>query len=337
MHITNKQIATLTVIILGFIFSNSIFAQSYQDVTMSVGETKTLYLPSSVTSKRLKSVTFYSNGISYVQVISYNNYSVTIKAIKAFSSQIIVRCDYRYYVDSGSYTYETSGAFDYRISVVGSGSSNSGPKPTSIKFSSSAVGLEIGESRQLSPTITPSDAEYTLTWSINDNSIASISQTGLLTGKSAGSADLKVTTDNGVYAMLRVVVSNSKPTSISITPTSLSLIEGESKYLSATVKPSNSNQSITWSSNNPTIATVNSHGLVSAIKAGIATISGKTSNGLSASCVVTVGASNVDNTKIDNNIEIARYDIYGHLLTSPIKGINIVLMDNGTIYKELIE
>lgn len=41
-------------------------AQSYEDVTMSVGETKTLYLPSSVTTKNLKSVTFYSNGISYV-------------------------------------------------------------------------------------------------------------------------------------------------------------------------------------------------------------------------------------------------------------------------------
>ena len=97
------------------------YAQSYKEVTMSVGETQTFYLPSTVTSKDLKSVTFYSNGISYVQVTSYTKYSVTVKAIKAFSSPIIVRCDYRYFVRSGSFTYETSGAYDYRITVVGSG------------------------------------------------------------------------------------------------------------------------------------------------------------------------------------------------------------------------
>lgn len=39
-----------------------------KDVTMQVGETQTLYLPSSVTSLNLKSVNFYSNGISYIQV-----------------------------------------------------------------------------------------------------------------------------------------------------------------------------------------------------------------------------------------------------------------------------
>ena len=66
------------------------YAISYKEVTMSVGETQTFYLPSSVTSKDLKSVTFYSNGISYVQVTYYTNYSVTVKAIKAFSSPIIV-------------------------------------------------------------------------------------------------------------------------------------------------------------------------------------------------------------------------------------------------------
>ena len=96
-------------IIISTIMTVPAYAISYKEVTMSVGETKTFYLPSSVTSKDLKSVTFYSNGISYVQVTSYTNYSVTVKAIKAFSSPIIVRCDYRYFVRNGSYSYETSG------------------------------------------------------------------------------------------------------------------------------------------------------------------------------------------------------------------------------------
>lgn len=273
-------------IVMCIVSYTSAYSQSYKDVTMTVGETKTLYLPSSVTSKNLKSVTFYSNGISYVQVSSYNNYSVTVKAIKAFSSKIIVRCDYRYFVRSGSFTYEATGAYDFRITVVGNGG-GTGVKPTSISFPSSAVGISVGESRLLTPTVLPSNAEYTLTWSINNQSVATISQGGLLVGKSAGSADLKVVADNGIYAMLRVVVSKVEPSSVTVTPSSLSITEGESKYLSATVYPSNASQTVSWSSSNSNVASVSSSGKVTAIKAGTATITARTSNGKSSTCVVT--------------------------------------------------
>lgn len=175
-----------------------------ENVTMKEGETKTLYLPSSVTSKRLKSVNFYSNGISYVQVLSHTNYSVTVKAIKAFSSKIVVRCDYRYYITSGSYTYEASGYYDFNVTVE---SGKVGP--TSIKFPSSVAAVEEGASRQLEVTVLPENAEYSLTWKIVDTSVATISQSGLLTGVREGATDLKVTADNGVYAMLRIVVSKS--------------------------------------------------------------------------------------------------------------------------------
>lgn len=262
------------------------YAISYKEVTMSVGETKTLYLPSSVTSKDLKSVTFYSNGISYVQVTSYTNYSVTVKAIKAYSSPIIVRCDYRYFVRSGSFTYETSGAYDYRITVVGSGGGGSGVEPTSIKFSSTVKAIEVGESVQLIPTVLPANAEYTLTWSISDKYVATISQDGLLTGKSAGAADLKVEADNGVYAMLRVVVSEPKPTSVSVSPSSVTLTEGGSRYLTATVYPSNASQSVSWSSSNSSVVSVSSSGKITAIKAGTATITATTSNGKTGTCSV---------------------------------------------------
>ena len=57
-----------------------------ENVTMQVGETKTLYLPSSVTTKTLKSVTFYSASWNDVEVLSHTNYSVKVKALKATSS-----------------------------------------------------------------------------------------------------------------------------------------------------------------------------------------------------------------------------------------------------------
>ena len=287
-RISKNWILGIVMAIIGVLFSNSTPAQSYKEVTMTVGETKTLYLPSSVTSKDLKSVAFYSNGISYVQVTSYTNYSVTVKAIKAFSSPIIVRCDYYYFVRSGSFTYEASGAYDFRITVVdnGGGGGGSGVEPTSIQFPSSAVGISVGESRQLTPTVLPANAEYTLTWSINDNSVATISQDGLLVGKSAGTADLKVMADNGVYAMLRVVVSQPTPTSVSVSPSSVTLTEGQSKYLTATVYPSNASQSVSWSSSNSSVVSVSNAGKVIGVKTGTATIIAKTSNGKTGTCVV---------------------------------------------------
>lgn len=296
-----KQKLMLLMIILGSITTIPTHAQSYKEVTMSVGETQTFYLPSSVTSKDLKSVTFYSNGISYVQVISYTNYSVTVKAIKAFSSPIIVRCDYRYFVRSGSYTYETSGAYDYRITVVGSGGDGSGIEPTSIKFSSTVKAIEVGESVQLTPTVLPANAEYTLTWSISDKYVATISQDGLLTGKSAGAADLKVKADNGVYAMLRVVVSEPKQTSVSVSPSSVTLTVGQSRYLTATVYPSNASQLVTWTSSNANIASISSSGKVTAVNAGTAIITAKTSNGKSATCTVTCKAAIPDLTISDKD------------------------------------
>lgn len=298
-----RSIRLLMFLLMTTIFSTTttipVYGQSYKEVTMSVGETKTFYLPSSVTSKDLKSVTFYSNGISYVQVTSYTNYSVTVKAIKAFSSPIIVRCDYRYFVRSGSYTYETSGAYDYRITVVGSGGGGSGIEPTSIKFSSTVKAIEVGESVQLTPTVLPANAEYTLTWSISDKYVATISQDGLLTGKSAGAADLKVKADNGVYAMLRVVVSEPKPTSVSVSPSSVTLTEGGSRYLTATVYPSNASQLVTWTSSNANIASISSSGKVTAVNAGTAIITAKTSNGKSATCTVTCKAAIPDLTISD--------------------------------------
>ena len=213
-----------------------------KDVTMQVGETQTLYLPSSVTSLNLKSVNFYSNGISYIQVSSHTNYSVTVKAIKSFSAPVIVRCDYYYFVRNGNYTYETKGYYDFNITVVGENK----VQPTSISFPSTVEAVEVGESRQLTPTIFPENAEYTLTWYINDTSVASISQTGLLTGKKEGYADLKVATDNGVYTMLRIAVSKPSASYVSVSPSSVNLTEGETKYLSATVYPSSANQSVTW-------------------------------------------------------------------------------------------
>lgn len=262
-----------------------------ENVTMSVGETKTLYLPSSVTNKTLKSVTFYSASYQYVQVESYTNYSVTVKALKAISAPVIVRCDYYYYINNGGYTYQASGAYDFNVTVVG----ETEVKPDKVDVQS-YLQVPVGGSKAVSVTVTPPNAVYTLSYKIYDTTIAEVSN-GIVYGKKAGETDLKVWTDNGKYDMCRVIVYENKPTSIDL-PSTLSLEVGKSKTLTPTVVPSDATYTLSWSSSNTSVATVSQSGVVTAKATGATIISVRTDNGKSDDCLVTVTQSAVSPTSV---------------------------------------
>lgn len=85
-------------------------------------------------------------------------------------------------------------------------------------------------------------------------------------------------------------------TGITIFPESLSLKEGESEGLNATVTPSNAtNDAVTWSSNDPAIATVSDGGLVTATGIGSTSITVITvDGGFMASATVTVDSVSTD-------------------------------------------
>ena len=215
----------------------------------------------------------------------YNSYSVSVKAIKAFSSPVIVRCDYYYYITNGGYTYQKSGSYDFKITVSESGGTTS-VKPTKITVPN-VVSVEVGESKDITATVIPENAQYTLTWSINDKSIATVDNNGTITGKSVGYADLKVQADNGVYAMCRVAVYKPKPTSVSM-KSSVTLYVGDTYTLSPSVYPVDSEYTLTWSSDNSSVVAVSQSGVLNAKSAGTANITVKTSNGKYATCKVSV-------------------------------------------------
>lgn len=273
--------------------SNPSYATDWgsENVTMSVGETKTLYLPNSVTSKTLKSVTFYSASYQYVQVESYTNYSVTVKALKSISTPVIVRCDYYYYINYGGYTYQASGAYDFNVTVVG----ETEVKPDKVDVQS-YLQVPVGGSKAVSVTVTPPNAVYTLSYKIYDTTIAEVSN-GIVYGKTAGETDLKVWTDNGKYDMCRVIVYENKPTSIDL-PSTLSLEVGKSKTLTPTVVPSDATYTLSWSSSNTSVATVSQSGVITAKATGATIITVRTDNGKSDDCLVTVTQSAVSPTSV---------------------------------------
>lgn len=79
--------------------------------------------------------------------------------------------------------------------------------------------------------------------------------------------------------------------SITLNATTKSLAKESTFQLTATVLPANAtDKTVTWSSSAPTIASVSSNGLITALKTGTATITAKTNNNKTATCAVTVTA-----------------------------------------------
>lgn len=79
--------------------------------------------------------------------------------------------------------------------------------------------------------------------------------------------------------------------SISLSKSSLTMNEGETTALTATVSPSNATtKTVTWSSSNSAVATVSNNGLITAKVAGSTTIKATSTDGTNVygSCVVTV-------------------------------------------------
>lgn len=142
----------------------------------------------------------------------------------------------------------------------------------SIAFESPTYSIKVGESKQLTVTITPDNADNkTLTWSSLDASVASVDETGTVTAHKTGETTIQATA--GTISATCKITAYTEVELITLKPETYTLKEGETVKLSAVVYPDDAiDKTLTWTSKSPDIATVDSEGTVTAVKEGTAVI-----------------------------------------------------------------
>ena len=164
-------------------------------------------------------------------------------------------------------------------------------KVTGVTLNKTETSIFVGGSETLTATVAPADAtNKKVTWKSSNAAVASVDANGKVTGVKAGEATITVTTeDGGKTATCKVTV---KPNLVSeITLAALAIYVGESKAVTATVKPDDAtNKELTWKSSDESIATVDATGKVTGVKIGTTTITAtaRDGSGVSGSCTVTV-------------------------------------------------
>ena len=166
------------------------------------------------------------------------------------------------------------------------------PKKIYLKATSTTVDIK-GKVKVSVYKTKPSKASKSVKWKSSNKKVATVSKSGYVTGKKKGTVKITATSKKRkkVKKTIKIKVTNLKAKSVTLNKKSASLLKGEKTQVKATVKGQTGfyNQGVTWKSSNTSVATVTSKGIVTAKKAGKATITATEKGGSKkATCSVTV-------------------------------------------------
>lgn len=162
---------------------------------------------------------------------------------------------------------------------------------------------------QITATLTPAGSTGTITWTSSDESVVTVSASGLVTAVGKGSATITAALPGGVTQTCRVIssVSNPTPPVVSTSPSaspspspsasqapsgsgSLTLSREDftmtDTWPSYTFEVTGASGSVTWSTSDSSVATVDSSGKVTKAGTGMCTITATDGAGNTASCIV---------------------------------------------------
>lgn len=151
----------------------------------------------------------------------------------------------------------------------------------SLSLNHDNVTLQVGQTQQLSVVTNPNSE--TITWSSSNPSVATVSQSGLVTAKSDGSATITAqgtqTNDTCQITVEQVQTGPFLVTGVTFSPSSSSIKLGDEITISPTISPSNAtNKTVTWSSSDTGVATID-NGHIIGVGLGTATITATATDG----------------------------------------------------------
>ena len=146
-----------------------------------------------------------------------------------------------------------------------------------------------------------------VTWTSSNPSVATVSAAGLVTGRANGTATVTAASE-GVTKAVNVTVAQAAATLASTPATATLAAVGQTQQFSVTAQDANhnpiANPAVTWSSSDPTVASVNASGLATAAKNGTARITA-TANGHSAVATLTVAQATASVTLMPATSQIS--------------------------------
>lgn len=167
---------------------------------------------------------------------------------------------------------------------------------TGVSLDKTKLSIDTGKTATLKATVVPDNAtNKAVKWASDNADVATVDNAGKVIAVKAGTANVTATSDDqGKVATIKVTVKDPvvAVTGVSLDQAELSVEEGATAQLKATIAPGNAtNKKVAWKSGNPETFTIDGNGKVTGVKAGSATAVATTDDGgKTAEAKVTVTA-----------------------------------------------
>ena len=162
--------------------------------------------------------------------------------------------------------------------------------PIGVQLNKNELRIKHGASDTLRASFLPKGTRSrAVAWSSDDPAVATVTDSGKVTGAAPGSTTVRATLENGSQAACVVTVEPVAVSGVKISPSGATLTIHQSQALSAVISPQNAtDQSVVWSSDDESVAIVDQNGLLTAVGVGQTKITATASNGKNRSIGVKV-------------------------------------------------
>lgn len=246
--------------------------------TANAGTAVTL-VPSAPKGYTLQSTSYSSSNPAVATVDAYGN----ISFVSGGKTTIIMR--------TVSQTVDKRGRVKTKTTTVKKNITVNQPIQT-IALNLTDTTITRSQKVKFTPAFAPATASNKkVKWTSSNKKVATVSSSGVVTGKTGGTAVITCVARDGSGAATScsVTVTPIYPTGLKLSKTRLTMRSGKTAQLKASVLPKATDfKTVVWVSSAPEIISVDAKGKIKALAPGTATVTATTSNGLSISCTVIV-------------------------------------------------